>query len=326
MAEKTSSDYELWASLDSSGFAIYRVRELELAPFHLTVEQAATLRVLQSSPGGLALRTLRDLTLRQENSIAVLIRRMEGAGLVENKEGPGSNRLETSITKEGRSVLDRLPADGIERTFSVLETEKKRQLSRCLFLLYDRARSLLLPRGPAFMQYVTGGHARTTPTESQKGGLPSDYILWSQLDGTRFAIARLRELELSQYGLTVEQASILHILTNSQGPVTARSLEDYSLRQHHSVSTLLRRMTRRGILAREKIASERGHRFGVTEDGRSLFARLTSVALEMTFAVLEDAEKKPLLMSLRLLNRQAREVLGAPVLPAQDTGSLHGRH
>jgi DNA-binding MarR family transcriptional regulator len=317
MAERASSDYELWASLDASGFAIYRVRELELAPFHLTVEQAATLRTLQAAPEGLDLRTLGDLTLRQQNSTAVLIRRMEAAGLVENKEVPGRNRLEASITAEGRSVLGRLPANGLARTFSVLEVEEKRQLSRSMLSLYERARSLLLPRGPAFMQYVTGQQTQTPPAENQKGRLPSDYLLWSQLDGTRFAISRLRELELSQYGLTVEQASMLHILTNSPGPVTARYLEDHSLRQHHSVSTLLRRMTRRGILDRVKIPNERGHRFGVTEDGRSLFAGLTSVALELTFAVLKDTDKRRLHVSLRSLNRKAREILGEPALPAQ---------
>jgi len=186
-----------------------------------------------------------------------------------------------------------------------------------LLSLFERARSLLLPRGPAFMQYVTGQQERIPPAKSQKGKLPSDYMLWSQVDGTRFAISRLRELELSRYGLTVEQASMLHILTHSPVPLTARYLEDHSLRQHHSVSTLLRRMTRRGILERVKMPDERGHRFGVTDSGSRLFADLTSVALEMTFAALKEADKGRLLVSLRSLNRRAREMLGAPVRSAQ---------
>jgi DNA-binding MarR family transcriptional regulator len=316
MAEAAFSDYELWASLDASGFAIYRVRELELAPLHLTVEQAAVLRILDSSPRELAVKTLRDLTLRQENSIAVLVRRMERAGLVEN--APGRKPSEMSITAEGRSLLKRLPTNRLEQTFLVLEDSEKSYMYHSLLSLYEKARSLLLPEGPAFMQYVRG---RTVPTpfrEDGNGKLPSDYQLWSQLDGTRFAISRLRELELGQYGLTVEQASMLHILANARRSVTAKYLEDISLRQHHSVSTLITRMTARGIAAREKVAGERGYRLYITERGRDLFAGLTAVALKMAFAGLGEPEKRRLLVSLRSLNRKAREMLGVPAGLIQD--------
>ena len=63
--------------------------------------------------------------------------------------------------------------------------------------------------------------------------------LWSLMDRTGFAIARLRELELNKYSLTIEQSSILHVLTNNGGSLTIKEIENITMRQHHSVYALV---------------------------------------------------------------------------------------
>ena len=40
----------------------------------------------------------------------------------------------------------------------------------------------------------------------------TDFEIWSLLTGVRFAISRIRETELSQLGVSIEQLTILRIL------------------------------------------------------------------------------------------------------------------
>ncbi|MFH0810988.1 MAG: hypothetical protein V2A77_11070, partial [Pseudomonadota bacterium] len=65
MGGRSLSSYDLWALLDATGFVVYRLRELELAEFDLTVEQAAVLRLLKAVRRGMTAGQIRDLTLRQ---------------------------------------------------------------------------------------------------------------------------------------------------------------------------------------------------------------------------------------------------------------------
>jgi len=306
------SDYGLWALLDASGFAIYRLRELELVPFGLTVEKSAVLRLLQAARRGSTMKTLCDQTLRQHNTVSTLVNRMCRAGLIMSERRPGHKDSTITLTDEGRSVFKRIPTTQLENVFSVLSVEQKMRFSNSMRSLYDKARSLIVPDRTTFMQYVTSNTALAEPAQDyQTSNIPSAYVLWSQLDGTRFAVSRLRELELARLGLTVEQASFLRVLADAGRSITAKDLEDASLRQHHSVSTLVERMTKMGLVEKKKTAGERRHRINITQRGKKLLSGLPTVALEMTFSALTGTEKRQLAASLLLLRRRARELLGA---------------
>jgi DNA-binding MarR family transcriptional regulator len=313
MAGTSLSDYELWAGLDASGFAIYRLRELELARFHLTVEQATVMRVLQSAGEGMTASELRGLTFRQQNTISILVARMSAAGLVTSERRPGQRGSRIAVTSAGTSLLERIPTESLTRVFSVLDGNEKEKLARFMLALHRKTRGLLEPAGPAIMRYLTRRGAGASPRESEPDGPPSDYRLWTMMDSTRFLITRLRELELAQYGLTVAQASMLRVLARARGPVTARDLENVTLRQHHSVSTLIGRMVAMGLAAREKAPGERSYRILVTQSGARLLQGLKAVTLEMTFSTLTESEKQELLVCLLALSRQARGMLGVPV-------------
>jgi DNA-binding MarR family transcriptional regulator len=316
------SDYDVWASLDASGFAVYRLRELELAPLRMTVAQASVLRVLETA-GPLTARMLRDLTLRQQNTISIIVARMAASGLVEITRMRGERESRISITGEGHELLGKLPTHGLCQVFSVLGSVERNALSRYLRSLSDRAGALLTPEGPAFMRYIT---ARDTALSG--GGeavdAPSEYLLWTLLDGTRFAISRLRELELGTQGLTVEQASLLRVLAETgrsgQSPTT-RQIEDVTLRQHNSISVLVGRIVKAGLAAREKVGGERSSRITLTPAGRALLSSLTNEALSLTFSVLSESEKPELMDYLRSLNRNARQMLRHSVVAGPAVGT-----
>jgi DNA-binding MarR family transcriptional regulator len=316
------SDYDVWASLDASGFAVYRLRELELAPLRMTVAQASVLHVLETA-GPLTARMLCDLTLRQQNTISIIVARMAATGLVEIARMQGERESRISITGEGRDLLGKLPTDGLRQAFSVLGSVERSALSQYLRSLSDRAGALLTREGPAFMRYIT---ARDTAASGGGGVVDaqSEYVLWTLLDGTRFAISRLRELELGPQGLTVEQASLLRVLAEagrSGQTLSTRQIEDVTLRQHNSVSVLVGRIVKAGLAAKEKAGGERSSRIALTMAGRRLLSSLPNEALSLTFSFLRASEKAELMDYLRSLNRNARQMLRQGVMAGHAEGA-----
>jgi hypothetical protein len=97
--------------------------------------------------------------------------------------------------------------------------------------------------------------ASTPGVQSEPVIQPKQYLyeVWVSIDRTRFAIARLRELELAHFNLTIEQASFLHILRNHGSPMTIEVLQDTTLRQPHSISTLINRMNTAGLLKKKDL-------------------------------------------------------------------------
>jgi DNA-binding MarR family transcriptional regulator len=315
-ATRPTSDYELWALLDATGFAISRLRELELGQFGLTIEQAAILKFLQTVGRPTTVKEIEDLTLRQQHSISILINRMDKMGLVTRERGPGEKSSRILITDLGRSLLRNVTTASLKRAFSVL-TSRERPLFACsLRSLHEQARRLLIPGGVPFMRYITPEVAPETIRSERGGGARlSDYRLWSSLDGARFAISRLRELELATFGLSIEQASVLRLLRDGAGSTTAKDLEDITLRQHHSVSTLINRMIRMGVVRRAKKPAQKSQVILITEAGKQLFEGITAVAPQMAFAPLKRRQKRQLAVTLYSLLARARGLLGASQAP-----------
>jgi len=313
----TLSDYELWAFLDATGFAVSRLRELELARSHLTIEQASVLSLIRRMDLGITAKEIKDATLRQQNSISILLNRMARSGLVTKNRRTGERESRIVMTEAGRTLLNEISTASLKELFSVMSSKEKRQLACSLRTLREKARALLLPDMPPFMRHITDGEAVGPAKHEDAGhGRFSDYAVWSSLDATRFAISRLREIELSRFGLTLEQSSILKVLSARNAALTLKDMEDITLRQHHSVSTLVNRMIGMGLLARQKSEGERGHRVFVTSAGRDLFSRITTVAIDMTFSVLNERDKRRLATCLRSLYSHARNLLEAPSVPS----------
>ena len=78
------------------------------------------------------------------------------------------------------------------------------------------------------------------------------YRAWVQLNQTKFAIIRLRDLEFTRIGLTPEQAAILQMLKAREGKSTVTQLANIWMRQRHSVSALVNRHAKTGFTKKSK--------------------------------------------------------------------------
>jgi len=143
----------------------------------------------------------------------------------------------------------------------------------------------------------------------------SDFDLWVLLDQTRFAISRSRELELAHFGLTQMHAHVLFALLSSGGAATLYEIAKFTMRQHHSVSTLVKRMEQQGLVKRTKNPTDNKIQIVITPKGRQLYEKATQSSIEMIFSSLSGKEKQELTHSLKQLRGKARNLLGIDYKP-----------
>jgi DNA-binding MarR family transcriptional regulator len=145
----------------------------------------------------------------------------------------------------------------------------------------------------------------TSPTAEQ------NFRLWKLLDHTRFMISRSREMELAELGLTPEQAHVLEILRQNSGKTTINNIVDITQRQHHSISTLINRMAKQGLITKKKdLSDNRKYDVVITRKGKQITNKITIKSVEVIFSCLSDEEKSGLLSHLNILVLKAYEVLG----------------
>jgi DNA-binding MarR family transcriptional regulator len=138
----------------------------------------------------------------------------------------------------------------------------------------------------------------------------TDFSLWRVLDHTRFMIARSREMELAKYDLTPEQSHVLDILQESNGSTTINQLVVITQRQHHSISTLIDRMTKQGLVTKQKEGiDKRKYEVVITDKGKELVTKMTRDSIRAVFSGLSEEDKKRLHSYLSLLAKEAYRVL-----------------
>ena len=150
---------------------------------------------------------------------------------------------------------------------------------------------------------------------SKKNMFDEDFDLWVLLEQSSFAVARARDLELNHYGLTPAQASVLYTLEKNNGQATQAEISQYTMRQPHSVSTLLNRMTALGLVKKVRESIGNKSRIVITEKGRKLYTSTKKSSIKMIFSILSKEEKEKLSYYLNSVRERARSLLGMDFKP-----------
>lgn len=74
---------------------------------------------------------------------------------------------------------------------------------------------------------------------------------WLLLEQTRNAIFKARDLELEQVGISVAQSAVMFVIHTLEGRARPADIARWLVREPHSISGLLTRMERDGLLKRE---------------------------------------------------------------------------
>jgi DNA-binding MarR family transcriptional regulator len=103
-------------------------------------------------------------------------------------------------------------------------------------------------------------------------------ILWARLFMAAKVVERAREIELSRVNISLIQAMVLYALKLSSEPLTPSRLARMLCREPHSMSALIDRMEKQGLVAKKHDMSRKNLvRVVVTAKGEEAFRRQRSV-------------------------------------------------
>jgi DNA-binding MarR family transcriptional regulator len=308
------TDVQICGKLYCAGFAINKLREMELANFGLTVEQSSILHIVFDHGGVTTIKEIIDETMRQPNSVYILLNKMVKMGLIHNSRESKNGSTLISITEQGKSLLEKITNISAGEIFSVLQEKDKITLMDLLNRLLTRSRYLL---GIGYVAPIAKLLNSEVPEKSKPkySKQPSVITLWSTLINTKFAISRLRELELAKFGLTMEQSSILHIVVDHGGTVTIKEIIDETMHQPNSVYILLNRMKKMGLIRNVGQKAIGSASISLTEDGESLLKKITNISFKVTISRLKAAEKAKFVEMLYKIIDKSGELLGIHFMP-----------
>lgn len=138
----------------------------------------------------------------------------------------------------------------------------------------------------------------------------SDFDLGVLFERTRSTYARTRELELAQYGLTPEQAAVMHTLQSKGGSSTNDEIANLTIRQYHSVASIVNRMEKVGLVKKEKNKKNKKFIISVTEKGANKYSQVPRNSIRMLFEDLSPEEKQQLAAALQKIMSKGRKMLG----------------
>ena len=139
------------------------------------------------------------------------------------------------------------------------------------------------------------------------------YIL---LDQTANIVTNAVELELRHLRMTQPQIRLLTMLSREDRPVTIEQLANWTLKEFNSVSTLVNRMEKKGLIKKIKKEDDLKTYILLTDKGSDLYHnQVTERSIHLIFDKLSTAEKKQLDTTLKKVRDITRDLLGLDYRP-----------
>lgn len=144
--------------------------------------------------------------------------------------------------------------------------------------------------------------------------LPDEYfMLWVLVAQNRDAILRARERDYARFGISNERRAVLFTIQNNGGRAAPVEIARDLFRELHSVTEMLKRMEKDGLITRNKGSGRSKIEVRLTEKGLDVFNQsLHNETDKRIFSVLTPEERERLASYLWKLRRQVLQDLGIP--------------
>jgi DNA-binding MarR family transcriptional regulator len=132
-------------------------------------------------------------------------------------------------------------------------------------------------------------------------GPERDFTTWAMIIQARDVLFRVRDSELSEYGITAVEARALFIVNLIGEQTTPAMIARWMLREHNTVTALLKRMENKGLITKVKDPNKRNSWIvGLTEKGREAYQNsLKRTAIHKILSVLTEEEKEVMISNLQ---------------------------
>jgi MarR family transcriptional regulator, organic hydroperoxide resistance regulator len=139
-----------------------------------------------------------------------------------------------------------------------------------------------------------------------------NYNLWVLMRQTRDAMSKARERELEKLGVSSIQAAVLFNIQVIGEEATPAELSRRLVREPHSISGLLSRMEKQGLVRRVKDLPRRNMvRIEMTDKGKEIYDKsIKRLAIHEIMSVLPERAKKELWTYLEELREKAFKTIG----------------
>ena len=131
--------------------------------------------------------------------------------------------------------------------------------------------------------------------------------LWWLILHMRRAMYRARAKELFQYGITPEEGALLFATQAIGYRATPAEISRWLLRESHSITGLINRMVRRGLVTKTKDLEKKNLvRIAMTEKGQQAYAQVAKrESMTRIMSSMSDDECEHLVACLKLLRDKA---------------------
>jgi DNA-binding MarR family transcriptional regulator len=139
-----------------------------------------------------------------------------------------------------------------------------------------------------------------------------DYNLWVLLHQVSDIIFNAREEELREYGLPATQAEVLFVIKAIGDKVTPAQISRMIFRRPHSVSGIIDRMAKAGLVKRAKDLDRKNLvRVTITDKGQKAYKQaLKRKSVQKIMSSLSEAERQKLKSLLETLRNKGLKELG----------------
>jgi len=144
-----------------------------------------------------------------------------------------------------------------------------------------------------------------------------DFTLWVLLRQAKDMVLKATQKELSQCGISPEEAAVLSIVQFLDNQATPTEISRWLLRRHHTVLGILSRMERNGLLRKTKDLERKNLvRVTLTEKGQQAYYQSTKIeSLRKIMSSLSEEKCQQLSSCLKKLRDAALKELGVDQEP-----------
>jgi DNA-binding MarR family transcriptional regulator len=139
------------------------------------------------------------------------------------------------------------------------------------------------------------------------------FILWIWIAQTKDAILRARERDYARFNISNARRAVLWSIQNNGGHATPVEISRQLFRELHSVTEMLKRMEKEGLIATYKSSGRSRVEVKLTEKGLEVFNQsLHNETDKRIFTVLTKKERERLASYLWKLRGRTMKELGIP--------------
>lgn len=151
---------------------------------------------------------------------------------------------------------------------------------------------------------------------SNKGDRPlfdEYFILWVMIAQSKDAILRARQRDYARFNISNERRAVLWSIQNNGGHATPVEIARQLFRELHSVTEMLVRMEKEGLITRYKGSGRSRIEVKLTPKGLDVFNQsLHNETDKRIFSILTKKQREQLMSCLWKVRNQALSELGIP--------------